>query len=578
MTERWVFEADTPTTRRRCTINESEFRCRVVLAELAELWLRSASTKRWGYNTACAAAVAVRGFVRFLDASDLKSTTSLRGPADDLASVLVAWRTTLREKGSKNHAHTIFALLERAYFENPDLQPELQLLATRRRGDYSGKASTPIDEYSNAERLRQQRAAAEDIARAELRIERGARLYDSSPTIRKLFALARREPSPRAVAAELRRHPRLVAEIEAITGYDMSNSAHDAVSALAALLGPTRSEMFSLRLLVQWGTGIAPEQVRECRIVDLIFGDTGVHWRTEKKRANKTIDMSFSGHESWRVAGLLSRGIAMTARFREMQDSDYLFIAFSVMKTEIPTLRIDVVRTRHPAMVDWAKHHRLSLSTPHDLRRIRKAFVAVRAGVAPTTDQIKHIDHTMSTFEHHYDGTTTSKTLAGIVIVRAQNRLVEHLPSRRAKVVPIASENVVADATAAAEIRGLADQVSHRSCAERSLSASSCSAPQNGPFSEPGEWCGAAPFACMLCPNAVIFEDHAPQLLLLRESLVEQQFALRPDEYAKQVFPFVSAVDGYLEQMDATTLANARASIADDAERFVVPLVGRIAL
>jgi hypothetical protein len=578
MTERWVFEADTATARRRCTINEGEFRCRVVLAELAELWLRSASAKGWGYNTASAAATAVRGFVRFLDASDLKATTSLRGPTDGLASVLVDWRTALREKGSKNHANTIFALLERAYFEAPDLQPELQLLATRRRGDYSGKATTPLDEYSNAERLHQQRAASEDIRRAELRIERGARLYDSSPTIRELFAIARREPSPKAVAAELRRHPSLVAEIEAITGYDMSSSAHVAVSALAALLGPTRSEMFSLRLLVQWATGIAPEQVRECRVDDLIFGDAGVHWRSEKRRANKTIDMSFEGHESWKVSGLLARGIAMTARFREMQHSDFLFIAFSIMKKKIPTLRIDVVGKRHPAMVDWAKHHRLSLSTPHDLRRIRKAFVAVRAGVAPTSDQLKHIDHTMSTFEHHYDGTTTSRTLAGLVIVRAQNRLVEHLSSRRAKVLPVASDTVTTDITAPIEIRDLAHEVSNRSATEKSLGASACSAPQEGPFAELGEWCGAAPFACMLCPNAVIFEDHAPQLLLMRESLFEQQFVLRPDEYAHQVFPFVAAVDGYVEQMDATTLANAQASIADGTERFVAPLARRIAL
>ncbi len=269
----------------------------------------------------------------------------------------------------------------------------------------------------------------------------------------------------------------------------------------------------------------------------------------------------------------------MTKRFRDMEDSNQLFIAFSIMKKpRTATLRINAVRRGGPTMAEWAKRHGITLSAPHDLRRIRKAFVAVRAGVVSTGDQMNHIDHTMSTFEQSYDGTTTSKTLAGQVVVRAQDRLVEHLSSQRAMVVPIASAKVAADAAASAEIRDLAEQVSRRSQNERSLGASACSAPQDGPFTETGEWCGAAPFTCMLCPNAVIFDDHAPQLLLVRDSLVEQQFTLRPDEYAQHVFPFVSAVDGYLEQMDATTLANARESIANATERFVVPLTKRITL
>ncbi|MDD9152598.1 hypothetical protein PUY80_08420 [Plantibacter flavus] len=580
MTE-WTYEGVSDGVPRRRQLTDIGVRCQALMGELAELWLRSARSAGWSVATATHGAIAVRAFVRIIDESDLNHHVSLYDQNDNLGPAFVEWRATMRGAGAGDKKwRYILALVRRAHYEGRSLQPTLQIISTQPLRAYPPvRTPRPLDEFSNAERLSQMRAATVSLQIAERRVASGTELYRSDPTLRRIVQLALSQPSFHVVESELRQHPSLVSSMEDILGHSMGERSArrgpiPAVTSLASLLGPTLMEVYNYQILIQWATGLPPEVVRRCTPAQLTFGGDGVRWRGEKARAQKLLDLTFEGEADWQVAGLLKRAIRTTEMARNLGQVERILTGVACGAGARNAIGVVSLRLK-PTMSSWLEHHGIQASRPHDLRRIRKSYNAVRAGVAPNATLAAQPDHTMTTFERHYAGATTTKTRAGRIVVRAQERVVSHTVQSRAKIINAYASAVAEDPTVPSSLSVLAGDVQSRPAAERTLTASACSNPRASPFAEVGTWCHQAPFTCMVCPNAVIFNDHAPQLLLVKAALVAHRLSSTPDEFAEWGHPLLLAVEDYLNQLDPESVRKGSDAVASGTERLQVALMNR---
>lgn len=284
--------------------------------------------------------------------------------------------------------------------------------------------------------------------------------------------------------------------------------------------------------------------------------------------------MSFDGAEPWTTVGLMKRVVHATSTAREIAKSERVFTTFTVSTRSEGAMLFKPMPHPSPTLLDWFKKHKTSSSEPHDLRRIRKAHKAVRIGVLTSAEEAASPDHTIDTLGRYYSHSATSVQRSGRIVALAQQRVLERRKDRRARVIAASAREVAEEGTS--DLQSVAAGVAERGETERSLTASACSDPLASPYANAGEWCTKAPFACLLCPNAVIFAEHAPQLLLMKQALIDRRSHVRPDEYAADVHPYVLAATDYISQLDPDVVRAASESIANGSEYLNLALPDRV--
>jgi len=559
----------------RCHLRPSDYRNSMLCSEMAGLWVRQARASSWKLGTAQQSAGAVRDLVRFLDKRRPHGGYSLVGPGDDLGDELISWRDDVRARGRDRMWRATLLLLRRARFEGFQLQPTLLLLATQAGWAYkSSGAETPLDEYSNAERIAQMRAATASVEACETRLSRGFALFESDDRLKNAVAFAQSTRPYLAIAAAVRGDRHLADGMESALQAPLPATPLRLVQSIGSLLSPTPLELMSFQILLMWGTGLAPEQVRDVHTDDIELEPGRLRWESFKARSRTLMRLQYEGDEPWRVPSLMRRTAESTAIARSYAGSNRIFTTFTVSALGQGALTFKPMPHPSPTLRDWLRDQGIQSSEPHDLRRIRKAVKAMRAGVSSSAEEAARPDHSLRTFSRHYAGTTTSLSRSGRVIIQAQERVHARVSQHRAVVVPTSS-STAAQSHVDGDVQSVANQVAASSPVERSLSASACSNPTSSPFMPNGQWCTKAPFACMLCPNAVIFNDHAPQLLLMKAEVQARRDTTAPDEYAAVLLPVADAIDDYLGQMSASVLQGAQARIEREEESLVLPLTQR---
>jgi hypothetical protein len=580
----WTYMADKHGRSVATSIQAAEFRSKLLVSELSLLWLSHLQAIDAAFGTTQQAATSIRQFIRFVDANCTEVTPSITGQGDYLGYLLVGWHQSLRANSITEKRYAlVVTLLRRAEHGGAALQPSLRLIATQAQfGRKSGRIDEALDEFNNAERRLQTRVATADVQCVEERLERGLALYGGNEEFRGLIKFATMQTSYGSVLDELRSNTGLVAAVERAYGAALPagrDAARLTTRILGLLISPSPLELISFHVLIQWASGVAPEQVRDLRLNDMTFDDVGVTWLSRKNRAHKDIRMVFRGNEPWRVAGLLRRLNGATRLAREFAGIDRSLTTFTGIATnDARALAFKQQPLPNPTLKGWFTHHSLEMSAPYDFRRIRKTHTAIRAGITETAELAAQPDHSIHVFLRHYASTRTSLVRSGQTIIQAQERVVERALGPRARAIGSSAQEAASTLSTEGDIRSVAKDVAERSDVERSLTGSACSNPMNSPFLPAGDLCTKAPFACLLCPNAVIFNDHAPQLLLMRDSLEQQRLTVGPSEFAATGLPFADALDDYLGQMDAITLQEARAAVSSGAETLNLSMSDRIRL
>lgn len=579
----WIYTAENHGRSRAIYLRLADYRNRIIGGELATLWLSHCQVASVRYGTAQHSAMAVRKLLRFFDSRLDSSVASLSGAGDELGILFLEWQQSLLASNlSEKYFFLVISLLRRAAYDGLQLQPALLLLVSQPLNTgLRLRTDTPLDEFTNADRVALTRAATRDVDQAEARLARGATLWEDNSAFRALIAFAADQITYAPVLHAICSDPILATDIERASGTTIPTGrggAQRATRMIGSLIAPTPLECMSYQILIQWATGVAPEQVRDLTTDGITFGSSGVEWVTMKHRARRMIHLSFDGVESWQVAGLFKRLLCSTAIVREISGSNRAFTTYTLGgQADRRALAIKPMPFPKPSLLTWLESRSVEVLPPFDLRRIRKSFTAVRAGITDSPELAAQPDHSLNTFVQHYASTTTTLTRAGRVIIRAQNQVVERAASHHARVIPTNAEAFSETAESDLAIHELAVTVADRDFDERSLTGSACVDPLDSPFSRKGEMCTKAPFACLVCPNAVIFNDHAPQLLLMQKALEDQRLLLAPDEYGAAIAPLLEALQSYLEQMDEWTLDAARKSIAA-GEMLRLPFGSRVAL
>lgn len=416
---------------------------------------------------------------------------------------------------------------------------------------HRGGENTPLDEFSNAERLAIRDACRARIRTLEVRLATGRRLLaeGTDPWVGSW----RHAEDIVWGARHLGRSPAPSIESEVIKACDIGvldlldkefsedrpttyGGGSRAMTRLLSYLYPSDEDLVAFRTLLQLETGAAPEEWSTVTLDDISRSTEQIHVRLHKARAHRSRSVRCAitqgdGSSGWRAGDLVLRLIAATENARDEARESGSAVANSLFVTvRRTTARTLTVRTE---TFERRPFSRLLtsitpvMSHPHDARRLRKTVKSVRAAVLRSAD-IAADDHSVAVYQRHYAQSTTVHVLAGAAVNAAQKMVFDQL---QGPVFVNASVQAVAD-----EARGLlADAAIIESTAtsvDTAMSVTHCSAPYNSPHSPAGRLCEHRPAMCFACPNAIVFADHLPRILQYREVLRGHEKEMPPAQFA----------------------------------------------
>ena len=558
-------------TVRSYRVDPQAFTCSLLTAQLADEWVRYARVTTLADGSRYA--VAVRSFAAFTDrwcqaAGADPAAARLDGGPVDLTGIIRDWETALRQQhGPRSQqpyqsAVALFTLVGQRAARDPGVDERLRALAAARPMFGKG-ATTPLDEFSNAERLMLRKMARADITALETRLARGKALLAGGEDPR---LKGRGEPANLVWAA---RHgilttaalhaglPEKAAAWPAAVRQLLDASAghrhgrYGLMMAAGGLLFPCELDLQPFRVLLLLAMAdCTPEELAGLTLSDIEFSDGAVRLRQAKARAGRVRirlhppgeppdtagDRVHHGSGNWDVPGLIRRLLAVTIASRETFDAgDWLFLAVegrdhdTRLGAQAARFKQDGRRFTH-----WIAAHPGEdgspppVSVPHDARRLRKTAKATRvAALGGTLSDLAGDDHHVEVFRGHYAHGTTAHMLAARAVNAAQDKVFS-----KARSYPVfldnAAESRLAEPEVAAAAGLSAGQAAAMSAGALDMGLTNCRDPYDSPHTPAGTLCHVAPAMCMLCRNAVIFTAQLPRLVQLADHIAAQRDVLEP--------------------------------------------------
>lgn len=403
--------------------------------------------------------------------------------------------------------------------------------------DGSPLQALPLDEFSNSERLDLVRTCRQIVRDTEDRLALGDALlreggdpriqgWDRVPNV--LWAL-------RNLPYEAEFHSHLVGkgrqidllELPGVSAVERGRKLPPMLAALGILLVPGPQYQLAIRVLFHLRTGWAPEETGGLHRRDIEFDTDVVRVRAMKARAQRVRWHSLPSPQSdswgWKAGDLLRRANHALRHAHAISPDEPRFWVVGCRTTtserkanEYPHF---VIRPNkfHLRLSQLIENHGLSISEPHDMRRLRKTVKSAKAALLGTLAGGAGDDHSVEVFRGHYAQTTTVHTIAAQTVLRAQQKVVEH--ASQGPTFVDASAGEIAALPAASGLRDVAAAVVAETPTEKMLTITACRDPHDGPVTEAGMLCHASPSMCLQCRNAIVFRDHLPRLIAYQGAL-----------------------------------------------------------
>lgn len=555
-----------------------------LVAELADAWKESAVSLDLTPGTVSGQCAVIRRVGEFLtDPSDRFLTLS--GDGAEVARRLHAWESAMvvrfpppsvraKDLGMQLRIHVARYLQSRGVSDGV-----LMDWASGLALDGSAWEGLPLDEFSNGERIQLEQVCRMIVRDNEERLARGNAMLRSGKDPRHhgwdrvenlLWAL-------RNVPYDETFHVHLAGRGRALTGSDVDREsgvncntrlkARPLMAAVGAYLAPEDEYLLAIRVLLHLQTGWAPEESRQLLRSDIEFGDSSVRVRATKLRAQRIRWHTLSSAErppwGWKAGDLIRRAAHAMQHAHALTPDEPLFWVSGVRSVwdrrdgEYPQY---IIRARHFGQTNslnkLIERHGLSISEPHDMRRLRKTVKSARAALLGTLNGAAGDDHSVEVFRGHYAQTTTVHTIAAQTVLRAQRKVLD-----RAKLGPTFIDATAADiaaGTKSSDVSALAATVSDESPAESQLTLAACRDPYDAPFNEPGSLCHASPSMCLQCRNAVIFRDHLPRLIVYRGVLADIEKTMPPIQFSETYGQQQVNLDAVLAEFPPDQIESAR--------------------
>lgn len=542
--------------RNTCVIAPLEFQHPVLAAELADALIHTRGVFGFADGTSLHYFRAIVSLLRTLP-DVLPRTASLSNEGTRVVDAFHGWEVAMGERHSatssvpSTHGRFVRRIIKSHTANGGSTGAATHAWASGPILHQQG-VNTPLDEFSNAERIAIRDACRNRIRTLENRLAVGRRLLAAGRDPREhgwnsaanvLWGIrhlgrAGDNPITSSVAGAA-----TAGVLDALdpsarnmpTGARGVPVAHAMTFAMSYLY-PTALDLVAFRSLVQLETAAAPEELTCVRLDDIEWTSEFARIKLNKARSRRThsIRCKMSPAEpgaGWRAGDLVHRILNATVVARDELDS---------MASAVP-LFVTVRRDRRGALVAGAEQFGrnwfsqllrsidVPISFPHDPRRLRKTVKSVRAAVLRNVEVAAGDDHTVAVFQRHYAQSTTVHILAGAAVTSAQNQAFDRL--RRG---PTFVHATAAELMDSADPRMASAAVAEASSSEvdREVSVVQCTDPYDSPFGAVGRLCAHRPSMCFACPNAIVFADHVPRLLEYRAILRAHEKEMSPTQFS----------------------------------------------
>jgi integrase len=561
-------------TVRTYRIDPQAFSCSLRAGQLADEWVRYARVTALADGSRYA--VTIRSFAAFagrwcLSAGADPGAARLDGGPVDLTAVIRDWQVALRQehdpRSEQPYQSTValFTLIGQRAARDPGVDERLRALAASRPMFGKG-AATPLDEFSNAERLALRKMARADITALEARLARGQALLadGADPRLHGWDEPANLVWAARhGILTTAALHAGLPAKAAAwpagarrLLGVTAGHwhGRFGLMTAVGRLLFPCEQDLHPFRVLLLLAmTGCTPEELADLRLSDIEFSDGAVRLRQAKDRAGRVRirlhppsgpepavgDRVHHGSGNWDIPGLIRRLLAVTALAREtFEADDWLFLAVEARDYDT-RLGAQAAQFRQAGrrFTHWIAAHAdadgvpPAISAPYDARRLRKTAKTTRvAALGGTLTDLAGDDHHVEVFRGHYAHGTTAHVLAARAVNAAQGKVFEKTRARPV-FLDAEAESRLADPEVAGAAGLSAGQAAAMSAGALDMGLTNCRDPYDSPHAPAGTLCHVAPVMCMLCRNAVVFTAQLPRLVQLADHIQGQRDVLDPPRW-----------------------------------------------
>lgn len=455
----------------------------------------------------------------------------------------------------------------------------------------------PLDEHSNSERISIRDGCRQQVRELETRLAVGLALLERGVDPRNagwvspanlLWATRHlaRPGSPGIVSQVGSAASQLPAADRAILDLDPDATMPGlaVLNRLVSMLYPTDVELIAFRSLLQLDTGAAPEELTCLTLDDLEWHDDHASVRLAKARArrHRTVRLLLTSEESshgWRGGDLIRRILDVTASARAEAESTNdplatrLFLTVRRSPGGALSVRAGAVDSRTYSML--IKSLPVTISTPHDPRRLRKTVKSVRAAVLRSVEMAAGDDHTVPVFQRHYAQSTTVHVLAGAAINAAQRQVFDRMQEGPTFVARSASEVAQHGDGCSTAVVSAARSELRLSGVDKRINVAQCADPYASPFDEPGRLCEHRPAACFACPNAIVFPDHLPRLLAYRTVLEGHEREMPPAVFAATHGQQLANLDRILVEFSDSERAAAQSELCGIDTTVHIPLSQR---
>lgn len=539
-----VIEFSGNGVHRTCRITPDKYIAARLVSELADAWKEAAETASLTDGTVVSQASAIRSVADFLTLDSDRFLT-MEGNAAAVTDRLHEWESAMVRKfpPPSVRAKDLGMMLRNhvaRYLESKDVEGgALAAWASSLVLDGRPNEAIPLDEFSNDERLQLERCCREIVRTTEDRLLRGDALlrrgrdprghgWDRLENV--LWAL-RYLPYDESFKNHLvGRHRQLDSIVVAAELGELGDSpTHPMLlRSVGAFLVPEPEFLLAVRVLLHLQTGWAPEESVQLAFGDIEFDAKSVRVRATKLRAQRvrwyTLASPIAGPWGWKAGDLLRRAHHALRHARELApgEAGYWIAPVAMARdrraAEYPSF---LVRAHYfgtlNSLTKLIDRHGLSISQPHDMRRLRKTVKSARAALLGTLSGAAGDDHSVEVFRSHYAQSTTVHTIAAQTILRAQGKVLDRARTGPTLIKATAAE--IADGNQGSDLEQLANAVATETDVERQLTLAACRDPYDAPFMTTGALCHAAPSMCLECRNAIVFRDHLPRLVVYREAL-----------------------------------------------------------
>lgn len=527
-------------------------------------------------------------------------TIGLDTPKSDLADALHEWELSLAaryppESTMPNRQGRQIRRLVQIHEATGHTVSKSVLAWAQGRILHPGGEATPLDEFSNAERLAIRDECRRRVRALEARLALGRRLLALGSELGPeqwvracdvLWAVRHLGRAPgSSIDVDIFRAcgDGILDELgenftpDLATGY----GGPRVMRRLMSYLYPLDTDLVAFRTLLQLETGAAPEEWSRAKLSDIETVAHAIHVRLHKERGHRSRTVrcaltTADGRSGWRAGDLIRRLLAVTELARDeaveigATDADSLFLTAHRTGTRHLVVRTESF-SRRPFSSLLASIAP-AISQPHDSRRLRKTVKSVRAAVLRSADAAAGEDHSIEVYQRHYAQTTTVHVLAGAAVNAAQQQVFTRL-QRGPIFVNAPADSISADADGA--VSAAADAEVAANPVDRAMSVAQCASPYESPFSPAGRLCEHRPSMCFACPNAIVFADHLPRILAYREVLRGHENEMSPAQFAAVHGQQLANVEQILDMFSDEQRDQASQDIQEIAERVHIPFSQR---